>query len=1307
MDCSPSGFRTARVFEAGWGFDRRLVTADFDGDGRTDLATADGSRHTVDVLLNEGGGWFGAPVRYGVGLGPSALAAADFNGDGRADLAVVNESGGDVSILLGGAGGVFGAATSFTVGARPDAIVADDFNGDGKADVAVSRDGGRVSLLLGDGVGAFTHGAGVDFIVGRVSAAADFNSDGRRDLVVTGSAGVAVLAGDGAGGFPGGPSFSYGGGMSAVAGDLNGDGKADLALGSLNDLVILLGDGAGNFSAPSLINDGITGGVNVRAVGDLDGDGRQDVVATGLSVGLTVLFRGDGAGGFSRGRSYPSFELQTAAVIGDFDGDGRRDIAAAGFNNTSMGVVSVLLNTGGGDFQAALGVDTIGLPSDFALGDFNADGVADMVVLHRGIRLRFTSLDARVAFHLGDASGGFRQTYVVPDFGGPNVGLVTADFNRDGKADVAVGRPQGYMSFVSVYLSNGDGTFADPKSVSVPFELSQLVAGNFNGDANPDVVAVSSSSQRFTTLLGDGGGGFDVTAAQDAGTGRANVYPFAGDFDGDGVDDLVLTDYENGRVLALPGKATGLFGEARPAAVPGRPSGAVVGDFNRDGKKDVAVTSHPALQGGDAGSVSVLLGDGAGGFAPAAVVYRAEASPGPITAGDFDGDGNTDLAFATFRWAFVLSGDGGGAFGPAVRVEAEDSFLPLVAHDFNADGRADLAANGLRSNAMGILFSEGTPLPCLSADDVTVAESAQGTPPAQVTVRLSAASAQVVRVNYTTRAASLDAYPERDFTPLEGTLIFRPGETAQTLSIPVHDDPLDENEETFVVRLYSPLNARIGDDFGVVKVVDDDPPPSISIKDVTVAEDDSPFANTFAVFTLSLSAPSGRMVIVDYVSSDGTATASDDYRFVQSRAFLGAGQTTGTIAVPLRADLISEPDEHFFIKLSQPQNCVIEDGEAVGVITDDDAPAVQFGAGALAVNESDGSVRAQVTRAGDLSRASTVNYSTGDGAASGRTDYNRTLGALRFEPGEASKTVTVFVTDDALVEDPETFDIRLGDAVDCELGSPSVVSITINSNDAAAGTNPADDTSFFVRQHYRDFLSRDPDAAGLAFWTNEIDSCGADAQCREVRRVNVSAAFFLSIEFQQTGFLAHLTHKAAFGDLDGKPVPITSDETLQDAQVIGDGLVVNAEGWELTLERNKRAYFDRMAASLRFVAAHPPAMTPEQYVDALNANAGGALSQAERDALVGELKGGLKTRAQALRAVAEDPDLSGAETRKAFVLMQYFGYLRRSPDAAPDTDYAGYDFWLRKLDRFGGDFIQAEMVKAFINSDEYRKRFGQ
>jgi len=254
--------------------------------------------------------------------------------------------------------------------------------------------------------------------------------------------------------------------------------------------------------------------------------------------------------------------------------------------------------------------------------------------------------------------------------------------------------------------------------------------------------------------------------------------------------------------------------------------------------------------------------------------------------------------------------------------------------------------------------------------------------------------------------------------------------------------------------------------------------------------------------------------------------------------------------------------------------------------------------------------------------------------------------------------------------------------------------------------NSIDHARFYVRQHYLDFLNRAADQGGLDFWADQITSCGTDAACTELRKVNVSAAYFLSIEFQQTGYLAYRTYKAAYGNIPGAPVPVTWQEFLPDTQAIGAGVQVGFGDWEQQLESNKNSFAQAFVSRKRFTDLYPSGMTPAQFVDALNQNAGGALSPGERDVLVDDLANNRKGRAQVLRSVAEDPSLGQAEFNRAFVLMQYFGYLRRDPNSGPDTNFDGYSFWLHKLNEFNGNFVRAEMVKAFILSGEYRKRFG-
>ncbi|MGH9967673.1 MAG: M12 family metallo-peptidase [Pyrinomonadaceae bacterium] len=373
-----------------------------------------------------------------------------------------------------------------------------------------------------------------------------------------------------------------------------------------------------------------------------------------------------------------------------------------------------------------------------------------------------------------------------------------------------------------------------------------------------------------------------------------------------------------------------------------------------------------------------------------------------------------------------------------------------------------------------------------------------------------------------------------------------------------------------------------------------------------------------------------------------------------------------------------------------------------------------------------------VTRGGsDLSGAATVDYATSEGSGDERRDYTKARGTLRFAPGDTSESFVIFVTDDVfkpgdmarsrndfnqfiIIENAaETINLTLSNPVGATLGATATAVLTINNDDATTGANPVRpatfNSRFFVRQHYHDFLGREPDLAGLNFWSNNIESCGADQQCRALRRRDTSAAFFLSIEFQETGFLVHRASKAAFGDINppAVPAPVRLNEFLSDTKRIGEGVVVGVGNWTTQLENNKVAYFDEFVIRPQFIAIYPLTMTPQSFVDTLNSRSGGVLSPAEVSGLVSLLQSGQRTRGQILRAVAEAPTMVQRETSRAFVLMQYFGYLRRNPDDLQDTNFNGFNFWLNKLvNQAGGDYRAAQMIEAFIESIEYMERFG-
>ena len=352
---------------------------------------------------------------------------------------------------------------------------------------------------------------------------------------------------------------------------------------------------------------------------------------------------------------------------------------------------------------------------------------------------------------------------------------------------------------------------------------------------------------------------------------------------------------------------------------------------------------------------------------------------------------------------------------------------------------------------------------------------------------------------------------------------------------------------------------------------------------------------------------------------------------------------------------------------------------------------VQLAADDITIGEGSGGVQITVTRAGDITGAATVNYATfdesGAGHASQKNDYEIAEGTLRFAPGETNKTFRISVVDDLFVEGNETLNIALSNPTGAGvgLGSPNVMTLTIKDNDVAPSTaNPIDSTPFFVRQHYLDFLNREPDAGGFTAWVNTLNNCPAGNTTCD--RVQVSSAFFRSEEFQSRGYFATRFYRAAFGrdPLYGEfmgDMSRLSGATPEESAALKTTFVN-----EFVLRPEFRATLD--------------ALTNAQFVDKLIANAGVTFPASQRDQWVADLTAGTKTRAQVLREVVEFPAFvnnQGAFNR-AFVLAEYFGYLRRDPE--PE----GFNNWLTFLNANPTNF--RAMVNGFVNSIEYRQRFG-
>jgi hypothetical protein len=336
---------------------RSLAIGDFNGDGKSDLATANSNSNSVSVRLGDGLGGFSGSTNFAVGLNPTFVAIGDFNGDGKADLVTTNINNisysdntkgiSSVSVLLGDGRGSFSSSTEFAVETRPISVAIGDFNGDGKADLATtSFDSSTVLILLGDGLGAFN--AFTKVAVGTTPysiALGDFNGDGKTDFATTNyiSNSVSVRLGDGLGAFSGSTEIAVGEVTYSIAiGDFNGDGKSDLATANFNSnsVSVRLGDGLGAFSGSTEVAVGVNP-VSVT-IGDFNGDGKSDLATANSNSNSVSVRLGDGLGGFSSSTNLAVGAIPNSVAIGDFNGDGKTDLATAGFRYNT---VSVLLNT--------------------------------------------------------------------------------------------------------------------------------------------------------------------------------------------------------------------------------------------------------------------------------------------------------------------------------------------------------------------------------------------------------------------------------------------------------------------------------------------------------------------------------------------------------------------------------------------------------------------------------------------------------------------------------------------------------------------------------------------------------------------------------------------------------------------------------------------------------------------------------------------------------------------------------------------------------------------------------------------------
>jgi hypothetical protein len=743
-----------------------IATGDFNGDGKLDLAVANGTDNTVSVFLGKPDGSFSPRIDYPTGPQPSSVTIGDFNGDGNLDIAVASQNcfviahistitcgQASVSILLGNGDGTFQPHQDFPTATRPFSVATADLNGDGKLDLVLAGDlSNSVSVLLGNGDGTFQ--SHVDYPVPSPGGGpywaivADFNADGKPDVAAGyGDGSVAIYLGNGDGTLQGPQTLqlrdSFGANSGAAAGDFNGDGKIDIAVTSSSGANIFLGNGDGTFT---FLNVVASGDGPVTAI-DLNKDGRLDLIVVGTdslhgTSGAVYALVGNGDGTFQPTSAEATGVWPYSVVVGDFNGDGAVDFAVTVLNVNYVslppcpncptpsppppGYIALFLGLGNGTFGGSPLISTVGttnsLPVSMKAVDLNGDGKLDLVFANSG--QSGSSLDNTVSVLLGNGDGTFQteQNFATGVF---PVALQVVDLNGDGKADLTVVSQVCKVTStscapgsVSVLLGNGDGTFQPHSDFGVGVTPMSLAIADFNGDGKPDLAVTNANlglGNTVSILTGKGNGTFnphvDYTVVNEPGP------IVAADFNHDGKIDLAVAceDLANTEVCPSPLSLSILLGNGdatfqrhdflTTAAFPHGPSSLAVGDFNGD-------TSVDLVAGDLTGSgFSVFLGKGDGTFQPGGTGAGSGVGADFFALGDFYGDGNLDVALAEETPRVVIfHGNGDGTFQPAqiLQLPVDQNFSdPVpVSGDFNGDGNLDLAVVQPGSNNLSIFLNE-------------------------------------------------------------------------------------------------------------------------------------------------------------------------------------------------------------------------------------------------------------------------------------------------------------------------------------------------------------------------------------------------------------------------------------------------------------------------------------------------------------------------------------------------------------------------------------------------------------------------
>jgi trimeric autotransporter adhesin len=463
-------------------------------------------------------------------------------------------------------------------------------------------------------------------------------------------------------------------------------------------------------------------------------------------------------------------------------------------------------------------------PQAVVTADFNNDGKLDLATSNYD----GATGDGSVSVLLGNGDGSFQPT-LTSATGPYTYSLAAGDFNADGKIDLATANwGAGDNNDVSILLGNGDGTFADAVALNISDAYSLSVAtGDLNADGKLDLVVTSDTEDGgyyLSTLLGHGDGSFASPTTYNSYYGQLFSQTLA-DFNGDGNVDVAAAGWQMYGALVYLGNGDGTLQEPLffDSDTGTGANSVTAADFNADGNIDLVTTNYFS------NSASVLLGNGDGSFAPAQGI-TAGSGPGSATASDVNGDGKLDLVVtrqASPGAVSVLLGKGDGSLAVPITIATGGSPSSLVMADFNGDGRPDAAAANIGSNNVSVLLNDGnwavqTTPPRITISDVTKAEGKNGSSTSVTfTVSLSAAYDQPVTVSY--RTVNGTATAGSDYTSTSGSVTFAPGETTKTITIQVKGDNKRESNETFYLELFNnSSNSLLTRTRGIGTILNDD-----------------------------------------------------------------------------------------------------------------------------------------------------------------------------------------------------------------------------------------------------------------------------------------------------------------------------------------------------------------------------------------------------------------------------------------------------------------------------------------------------